>query len=79
MAPVLIENEVITNLPIFSSVVVVGDKRKYLVALLFMRFKDPVNLDDEVVEYFNKRGSKAATIQQVMGCPVAHKLIEDGV
>ena len=39
VAPVLIENEVNTVLPLFSSVVVIGDKRKYLAALLCFKLK----------------------------------------
>jgi long-chain-fatty-acid--CoA ligase ACSBG len=39
VAPVLIENQVNTVLPIFSSVVVLGDKRKFLTALLCLKLK----------------------------------------
>jgi len=41
VAPVLIENQVNTVLPIFSQVVVIGDKRKYLTALLCLKLKSP--------------------------------------
>ncbi len=63
MAPVLIENQINTALPIFSQVVVIGDKRKYLTALVCMKFKSAGVLADEVVDYINSRGSKAKTIQ----------------
>lgn len=39
VAPVLIENEIHQQLPIFSHVVVVGDKRKYLACLLCFKMK----------------------------------------
>jgi long-subunit acyl-CoA synthetase (AMP-forming) len=63
VAPVLIENQINTALPIFSQVVVIGDKRKYLTALVCMKFKSAGVLADEVVDYINSRGSKAKTIQ----------------
>jgi hypothetical protein len=50
-------------LPIFSQVVVIGDKRKYLTALVCMKFKSPGVLADEVVDYISSRGSKSKTIQ----------------
>jgi len=49
VAPVLIENQISTALPIFSNVVVVGDKKKYLAALLCFKMKSPEYLADEVV------------------------------
>lgn len=41
VAPVLIENHINTALPIFSTVVVVGDKKKYLGVLLCFKLKSP--------------------------------------
>ncbi len=41
VAPVLIENQINTVLPIFSHVVVIGDKRKFLTALMCLRLKSP--------------------------------------
>ncbi len=63
VAPVHIENQVNTFLPIFSQVVVIGDKRKYLTALLSLKLKSPELLSDEVVDYISKRGSTAKTIK----------------
>lgn len=63
MAPVLIENHVNTVLPIFSQVVVIGDKRKYLTALLCLKLKSPELLADEIVEYILKRGSSAKSVK----------------
>ena len=37
VAPVLIENEIITVMPILSQAVVVGDKRKFLSVLLCLK------------------------------------------
>jgi long-chain-fatty-acid--CoA ligase ACSBG len=46
VAPVLIENQITTVLPIFSNVVVIGDKRKYLTALLCLKMKSNEHLAD---------------------------------
>jgi len=63
VAPVLIENQVNTVLPIFSQVVIIGDKRKYLTALLCLKLKSPELIADEVVDYISKRGSSAKTVK----------------
>jgi long-subunit acyl-CoA synthetase (AMP-forming) len=49
VSPILIENVINTVLPIFSHVVVIGDRRKYLACLLCLRLKDSQNLSSEVV------------------------------
>jgi hypothetical protein len=51
-----------TVLPIFSHVVVIGDRKKYLACLMCMRLKDSQNLADEVVEYLKERGCEIKTI-----------------
>ena len=79
MAPVLIENQINTVLPIFSHVVVIGDKKKYLTALLFMRLKDPLNLDPEITDYLRQRGSEVTTIDQAMKCDKLKAIIADGI
>lgn len=79
VAPVLIENQIHTVLPIFSSVVVIGDKRKYLTALLCLKLKDPKNLLDEAADYLRAKGSSAKTVDEVIKCPHAQKIIKDGI
>ena len=79
VAPVLIENQVNTVLPIFSSVVVIGDKRKYLTALLCLKLKDKENLADEMIEFIRERGSEAQTIEDALKCPKLKAIIEDGI
>jgi long-chain-fatty-acid--CoA ligase ACSBG len=63
VAPVLIENEINTILPLFAQVVVIGDKRKYLSCLLTLKTKSPGVLADEVVNYIKSRGSAATTVK----------------
>lgn len=79
MAPVLIENEINTALPIFSQCVVIGDKRKYLSCLLQFKTKSPGILSDEVVTYIKARGSNATTVKEAMGCEVLKKIMKEGI
>ena len=79
VAPVRIEGEISAALPIFSHVVVVGDYKKYLSALLCLKLRDEKHLDDSVVEYLSERGCPAKTINEVMACPEARLLIQEGI
>lgn len=79
MAPVLIENEITTALPLFAQCVVIGDKRKYLSCLLQLKTKSPGVLTDEVVTYLKARGSKATTVKEAMACEVVKKAIQEGI
>ena len=79
VAPVLIENQVNTALPIFSNVVVIGDQRKYLTALVCLKMKDKDNIVEEVVEFIKERGSEAQTIEDALKCPKLKAIIEDGI
>ena len=63
VAPVLIENEINTALPLLSQVVVIGDKKKYLSCLLVLKTKSPGVLADEVVNYVKPHGSNATTVK----------------
>lgn len=79
VAPVLIENQINTVLPIFAQVVVIGDKRKYLGCLLTMKTKSPGVLADEVVNYIKAKGSAATTVKQAIVCPALKKIIHEGI
>lgn len=63
VAPVLIESQIVTALPLFSQVVVIGDKRKFLACLLTVKTKSPGVLADDVVVYVSARGSNAKSVQ----------------
>lgn len=41
----------------------IGDKRKYLSALLCLKLKSAEHLADEVIDYISARGSKAKTVK----------------
>jgi long-chain-fatty-acid--CoA ligase ACSBG len=79
VAPVLIENEINTVLPLFANTVVIGDKKKYLTCLLTMRTKAPGVLSDEVVTYIKAKGSPATTVKEAIACPVLKKIIAEGI
>lgn len=79
VAPVLIENQIHTALPIFSQAVVIGDKRKFLTILFCLKQKSPGILADEVLDYINSKGSKAKTVQEAIGCPALRKIIQEGL
>ncbi len=63
VAPVLIENEINTALPLFSNVVVIGDKLKYLTCLLILKVKSPGVLADDVIAFAKSKGSSATTVK----------------
>lgn len=68
VAPVLIENEINTVLPLFSTVVVIGDKLKFLTCLLVLKVKSPGVLADDVVAYAKSKGSNVTTVKEAMAC-----------
>ena len=57
----------------------IGDKRKYLTALLCLKLKDPNNLSDEIIDYLGPKGSNAKTITEAIQCPNLQKIIHDGI
>lgn len=79
VAPVLIENEINTALPLFSQSVVVGDKRKFLGVLLVLKTKSPGVLADEVVSYIKPRGSNATTVAEAVKCEALRKIVQGGI
>jgi long-chain-fatty-acid--CoA ligase ACSBG len=75
----LIENEINTALPLFSQVVVIGDKRKYLSCLLTLKTKAPGVLADDLVAYIKAKGSNAKTVAEAIACSAVQKIIEEGL
>lgn len=57
-----------TALPLFSTVVVIGDKLKFLTCLLVLKVKSPGVLADDVVAYVKSRGSNATTVKEAIAC-----------
>jgi long-chain-fatty-acid--CoA ligase ACSBG len=79
VAPVLIENEIHTASPIFSQVVAIGDKKKYLSCLLVIKSKSPGVLADEVVNFVKPYGSIVTTVKEAMKCGNFRKAIQAGI
>lgn len=55
--PVLIENEILIAIPIVSQVVVIGDNKKYLTCLIFLKTNGPSKpheLSEKVIEIIRK-------------------------
>lgn len=75
----MIENEISEALSIVATPVVIGDKMKYLTALITLKLKDGNLLADEVVELLQKEGSKAKTVKEAATCPIARKFVEKGI
>lgn len=75
----LIENEINTAIPLFSQVVVIGDKRKYLSCLLTLKTKSAGVLADDVVAYAQQHGSSATTVHDAIKCPHFQKIIQTGI
>ncbi len=57
----------------------IGDKRKYLTALVCLKLKTPELLSDEVVNYISQRGSTAKTIKEALQCQALKKIIHEGI
>ncbi len=75
IAPLLLENAFPEICPISSNIVVVGDKRHYLTALITLKgvpqtdTSAPQLLDPETQEAVQKLGSKARTAVEASRCP----------
>lgn len=86
VSPVPIENKIIELCPLISNCVVVGDKRKFLSALIALKTEvdpatgEPSNrIAASMVESLKARGSSATTVEEAMKCPVVKKWIQDAV
>lgn len=83
--PVLIEDELKAALPALSNAMVIGDKRKFLTALLTLT----VEVDEEgiptkklsgvALDTSKEIGSEAETTDQAAACPKWTKYLDDGV
>ena len=81
IAPILIENEIKESLPFISNAMVIGDKRKYLIILLTLKYA--MDKDNKVTERFSEEalknlqaiGSKATTYEQAVKDDALKKFI----
>ncbi|KAJ8575259.1 hypothetical protein ON010_g3959 [Phytophthora cinnamomi] len=84
--PVLIENEIKTELSALSNVMVIGEKRNYLTFLCSLRVEPDVvtgaptdKLDKVALGVAKEIGSEAATVSEAQACEKYHKYISDGM
>lgn len=86
VSPVPIENKIIELCPLISNCVVVGDKKKFLSALITLKTEvdpstgEPSNmLVKSMVERLKAMGSTATTVKEAMECPIVKKWIQEAV
>ena len=81
IAPILIENEIKESLPFVSNSMVVGDKRKYLVILLTLKYaldkenKITNTLSEEALKNLQAIGSKATNYETAVKDDVLKKFV----
>ena len=82
VAPLPIEEHIHTSSPIFNIIVVIGDDRKYLSALLTLKTDPNGNLAPEVLSVFKEINPDLKTIIEAMNDPKVKTFIQsliDGV
>ncbi|KAL4141185.1 hypothetical protein PRNP1_014307 [Phytophthora ramorum] len=83
--PVLIENALKTEIPALASVMVIGEKRKFLTFLCSLRVESDATgaptdkLDKMVLAVAQEVGSDATSVQEAQVCDKFRKYIEDGM
>lgn len=82
IAPKIIEDEIAALIPIVSSSMVVGDRRKFLSVLLNLEaIRDktdyPTNqLTKKVIKIIRNKGSKATTIEEAKKCFIVKQYLD---
>lgn len=85
IAPVLIENEIKEALPFVSNAMVIGDKRKYLIVLLTLKYnldkenKPTEQLSEEALRHLQAIGSKATTFDSVTKDEAVKKYVNNEI
>lgn len=85
VAPVLIENEIKNSLKVVANCIVIGDRRKYLTAMLTLKYltdKDgrlTNQFPNDVLEEFARIGSNAKSFEEAVKDPLLQKYIQQGV
>lgn len=83
--PVIIENNMKSEIPIISNCMVVGDRRKYLTVLVTLKCKldqenNPTDeLDDVVVNIISSLGSNSTTVAEAVNDKVVLDIIQEGM
>jgi long-chain-fatty-acid--CoA ligase ACSBG len=79
--PILIENEIRAALPFVSSVMLVGDMRRFLTCLVALREEPPLSgvLDKPSQEYLANRGCPVTKVAEGRDNEKLRKIIMDGL
>lgn len=77
--PLLIENEIKEALPMVSNVMLIGDNRRFLTALVTLKAEPDGKLMAAFMPDYEKIGTTAKTIAEAKSCPVIFKMLEEGV
>ena len=79
--PVLIENEIKVELPFLSNVMVVGDMRKYLTCLIYVKEDAPGSgkLEKSAKEFLELKGIKAESVEELRNNEKFRKVVMDGL
>ncbi len=77
--PVLIENNIKEQLPIVNNVMLVGDGRRYLTALVTLKAELDGRIPQNMLFYYEKVGCKAKTVLQAKSDPLVFKAVMAGV
>lgn len=59
-------------------IIVIGEQRRYLTALLLLK-AEAGNLMDDVKHVMKEIGSKAQTVQEAISCPIYLKRVQQGI
>ena len=75
----LIENAIKELIPLVSNVMLIGDNRRFLTALVTLKAEPNGSLMQQFLPEYQKMGSKAKTVIEAKSCPLVSKYIEEGI
>lgn len=76
--PVLIENVIKETIPLLSNVMLIGDNRRFLTALVTLKAEPDGRLMQSFLSEYQKIGTTAKTALEAKSCPLVYKYIEEG-
>ena len=77
--PILIENEIKEALPIVSNVMLIGDGRRFLTALVTLKSEPDGRLMNAFQSEYQKMGTTAKTVEEAKNCKLIYKHIDEGI
>jgi long-chain-fatty-acid--CoA ligase ACSBG len=80
VSPIPIEENIKTELPIINHVVVIGDDKKFITALIVLKTDEESNkLTDDVIQYLSNNGSNSKTLEEAYNDKVVLNIIQKGI